>query len=129
MYEFNTEIDLPFSEALEKVRATLMQEHLGIVSDVDVQAIFKNKMDKAIPAYHIYGACNPKLADRVISSEPNAGTLLPCNFIMRETGDGKVVVSFMDPVTVLDHCTTEEPKRVAAEAKVMLLRVVEKLRA
>ena len=128
MYEFNTEIDLPFDEALEKVRATLMEEHLGIVSDVDVQAIFKNKMDKQIPAYHIYGACNPKLADRVISSEPNAGTLLPCNFILRETDGGKAVVSFMDPVAVLGLCTTEEPKRVAAEAKEMLLRVVEKLR-
>ena len=128
MYEFNTEIDLPFDAALEKVRATLMEEHLGIVSDVDVQAIFKNKMDKAIPAYHIYGACNPKLADRVISGEPNAGTLLPCNFILRETDAGKVVVSFMDPVTVLGLCATAEPKRVAAEAKEMLLRVVGKLR-
>ena len=128
MYEFNTEIDLPFDAALEKVRATLMEEHLGIVSDVDVQAIFKNKMDKTIPAYHIYGACNPKLADRVISDEPNAGTLLPCNFILRETDAGKTVVSFMDPVAVLGLCTTEEPKRVAAEAKEMLLRVVEKLR-
>ena len=128
MYEFNTEIDLPFEAALEKVRTTLMEEHLGIVSDVDVQAIFKNKMDKTIPAYHIYGACNPKLADRVISGEPNAGTLLPCNFILRETDAGKTVVSFMDPVAVLGLCTTEEPKRVAAEAKAMLLRVVEKLR-
>lgn len=128
MYEFNTEIDLPFDEALEKVRATLMEAHLGIVSDVDVQAIFKNKMDKQIPAYHIYGACNPKLADRVIGSEPNAGTLLPCNFILRETDDGKTVVSFMDPVAVLGLSTTEEPKRVAAEAKEMLLRVVEELR-
>jgi uncharacterized protein (DUF302 family) len=127
MYEFNTEIDLPFEQALEKVRATLMEEHLGIVSDVDVQAIFKNKMDKTIPAYHIYGACNPKLAERVIGSEPNAGTLLPCNFIMRETGDGKTVVSFMDPETVLSLCQTEEPKQVGVEAKEKLLRVVEKL--
>lgn len=129
MYEFNTEIDLPFAQALEKVRETLMQEHLGIVSDVDVQAIFKNKMDKEIPPYHIYGACNPKLAERVINSEPNAGTLLPCNFILRESDEGKVVLSFMDPVTVLGLCETEEPKRVAAEAKEKLLRVVEKLKA
>jgi uncharacterized protein (DUF302 family) len=129
MYEFNTEIDLPFAQAVEKVRETLMQEHLGIVSDVDVQAIFKNKMDKEIPPYHIYGACNPKLAERVINSEPNAGTLLPCNFILRESDEGKVVLSFMDPVTVLGLCETEEPKRVAAEAKEKLLRVVEKLKA
>jgi uncharacterized protein (DUF302 family) len=129
MYEFNTEIDLPFDQAVEKVRELLMEQHLGIVSDVDVQAIFKSKMDKTIPAYHIFGACNPKLADRVLSSEPNAGTLLPCNFIMRENGNGKVTVSFMDPETVLSHCTTNEPKKVAAEAKEMLLRVVEKLNA
>lgn len=129
MYEFNTEIDLPFEQAQEKVLATLMEEHLGIVSDVDVQAIFKNKMDKSIPAYHIYGACNPKLAERVIASEPNAGTLLPCNFIMRETDSGKTLVSFMDPESVLGLCNTEEPKKVAVEAKEKLLRVVEKLGA
>ncbi len=129
MYEFNTEIDLPFDQAVEKVRELLLEQHLGIVSDVDVQAIFKNKMDKSIPAYRIFGACNPKLADRVLSSEPNAGTLLPCNFIMRQDDAGKVTISFMDPETVLGHCVTEEPKKVAAEAKAMLLRVLEKLNA
>jgi uncharacterized protein (DUF302 family) len=129
MYEFNTEIDLPYEQALEKVRATLMEEHLGIVSDVDVQAIFKNKMDKSIPAYHIFGACNPKLAERVLESEPNAGTLLPCTFILRETGENKTLVSFMDPVEVLGLSHTDEPKKVAAEAKEKLLRVVAKLDA
>jgi uncharacterized protein (DUF302 family) len=127
MYEFNTEIDLPFPEALERVTETLMSEHLGIVSDVDVQAVFKAKMDKDIPAYHIYGACNPKLADRVLSSEPNAGTLLPCNFILREVENGNTVVSFMDPVAVLGLGESEELQSVATEAKEKLLRVMEKL--
>jgi uncharacterized protein (DUF302 family) len=128
MYEFNIELKLPFPEALDKVKAALMAEQLGIVSDVDVQAIFKNKLDKAVPAYHIYGACNPKLAERVISAEPNAGVLLPCNFILRETPAGSVVVSFMDPVVVLGMTETAEPKAVAEEAKRMLERVVENLR-
>jgi len=127
MYEFNLTLAMPFDQALEKVRETLMSEHLGIVSDVDVQAIFKAKMDKDIPAYHILGACNPKLADRVISSEPNAGTLLPCNFVLREDEAGNTVVSFMDPVPVLALCETEEPKVVAAEAREMLHRVAHKL--
>jgi uncharacterized protein (DUF302 family) len=65
----------------------------------------------------------------VIASEPNAGTLLPCNFIMRETDSGKTLVSFLDPESVLGLCNTEEPKKVAAEAKERLLRVVEKLGA
>jgi uncharacterized protein (DUF302 family) len=129
MYEFNTEIDLPFDQAVEKVRELLLEQHLGVVSDVDVQAIFKNKMDKTIPPYHIFGACNPKLAERVLNSEPNAGTLLPCNFVMRQDEAGKVTISFMDPETVLGHCVTEEPKKVAAEAKAMLLRVVDKLKS
>jgi uncharacterized protein (DUF302 family) len=129
MYEFNLTLPLPFDAAMEKVRETLMSEHLGIVSDVDVQAIFKAKMDKDIPAYHILGACNPKLADRVLSSEPNAGTLLPCNFVLREDENGDTVVSFMDPVAVLGLTQTDEPKAVAAEAKAMLERVAEKLQA
>jgi uncharacterized protein (DUF302 family) len=104
-----------------------MSEHLGIVSDVDVQAVFKAKMDKDIPAYHIYGACNPKLADRVLSCEPNAGTLLPCNFVLREIENGNTVVSFMDPEAVLGLGESDELKSVAIEAKEKLLRVVEKL--
>ena len=129
MYEFDVTLDLPFDQALEKVRETLMSEHLGVVSDVDVQAIFKAKLGKEIPAYHIYGACNPGLADRVIGAEPNAGTLLPCNFVLREAGDGKTVVSFMDPVPVLGLSESEEVRAVAAEAREKLQRVVEKLQA
>jgi len=127
MYEFNLTLDLPFDQALEKVREALMSEHLGIVSEVDVQAIFKAKMDKDIPPYRILGACNPKLADRVLSVEPNAGTLLPCNFVLRDAGDGKTVVSFMDPVAVLGLSESAEVRAVAEEAREKLQRVVASL--
>jgi len=127
MYEFNTTLPMAYDAAFEKVQEALMSEHLGIMSDIDVQAVFKNKMDKDIPPYHILGACNPMLADRVLSSEPNAGTLLPCSFVIREEADGNTVVSFMDPVTVLGLTQTDEPKLVAAEAKEKLLRVLQKL--
>lgn len=127
-YQFNLTLPMPYQDALDTVREALLSENLGIVSDVDVQAVFKAKMDKDIPPYHILGACNPKLADRVIGAEPNAGVLLPCNFVLRETAEGHTVVSFMDPVTVLDLTETEEPKKVGAEARMILERVVEKLR-
>ncbi len=127
MYEFNLTLDLPFEQALEKVREALMSEHLGIVSEVDVQAIFKAKMDKDIPPYRILGACNPQLADRVLAVEPNAGTLLPCNFVVRDTGDGKTVVSFMDPVAVLGLSESAEVRAVAEEARDKLQRVVASL--
>jgi len=126
-YEMNVALDLPYDQALEKVKKILMANHLGIVSDVDVQAIFKNKLDKEIPAYHIYGACNPGLADRVISAEPNAGTLLPCNFVMYEE-DGKTQVSFMDPVPVLGLSSNEEVNAVAKEAKAILEKVIAELK-
>ena len=126
MYEFNVTLNLPFDEAVETVREALLSEQLGIVSDVDVQAILKNKMDKDVPAYRIFGACNPTLADRVIGAEPNAGVLLPCNFVVRQAND-EVVVSFMDPITVLGLSSTDELHAVASEARVMLQKVIEKL--
>jgi len=127
MYEFNTTLELPFEQAMERVRECLLAEHLGVVSDVDVQAVFSNKMGKDIPAYHILGACNPKLADRVISDEPNAGVLLPCNVVVRETGPTTTVVSFLDPASVLGLTQTDEPKQVASDARAMLDRVMQRL--
>ncbi len=129
-YEFNTTLQAAsFDEAVEKVRAVLMEEHLGVVSEVNVQAIFKSKMDKDIPPYRIFGACNPKLASDILDVEPNAGTLLPCNFIMYETTPGNVVVSFMDPVTVLALAQSDAAHEVGRVAKEKLLRVVAKLAA
>lgn len=129
MYEFNTSLDGNFEEVLEKVRAVLMEEQLGIVSEVDVQAVFKAKMDKEIPPYRILGACNPKLADQVLTAQPNAGTLLPCNLIVREEAPGSVVVSFMDPEAVLGLTDSDAVKEVGKIAKEKLLRVLEKLKA
>jgi uncharacterized protein (DUF302 family) len=129
MYEFNVTLNQPFEQAMSTVREALMAEHLGVVSEVDVQAIFKNKLNKAVPAYRILGACNPKLADRVIAAEPNAGTLLPCNFVLRALDDERTQVSFMDPVPVLGLSEAEELQKVAAEAKAILLRVVGRLQA
>jgi uncharacterized protein (DUF302 family) len=127
MYEFSLTLDQPFETAIEKVREALMSEHLGVVSDVDVQAIFANKIDKQIAPYRILGACNPKLADRVIAEEPNAGVLLPCNVVVRGADNGQTVVSFLDPEAALSHAEGEMAKSVAEEAKAMLQRVAAKL--
>ena len=128
MYEFNLTLNQPFSEAIETVKGALLEEQLGIVSEVDVQAVFKAKMDKDIPAYRILGACNPKLADRVLTAEPNGGALLPCNVIVRDNGDNRTVVSFMDPEAVLSLSGSHELQLVGKEAKEKLERVVGRLR-
>ena len=127
MYEFNTSLTGSYDEVLEKVRAVLMEEQLGIVSEVDVQAVFKAKMDKDIPPYRILGACNPKLAEQVLAAEPNAGTLLPCNLVVREEAPGSIVVSFMDPETVLGLTYSDAVKELGKTEREKLLRVVEKL--
>jgi len=103
-----------------------MGEQLGVVSEIDVQAIFKAKMDKDIAPYRIMGACNPKLAERVLEAEPNAGTLLPCNFVMRAEGDA-TVVSFMDPASVLALSENETVREIGSEARVKLQRVADTL--
>jgi uncharacterized protein (DUF302 family) len=127
MYEFNVTIKQPFGPAIETLKACLQEEHLGIVSDVDVQAVFKNKIGKDIPGYRILGACNPRLAERVIEAEPNAGVLLPCNLVAREAGPDETVISFMDPIAVLGLSDAAEARVVAGEARAMLDRVVARL--
>ena len=97
------------------------------MSEIDVQAVFKAKMGKDIPAYRILGACNPGLADRVLAAEPNAGALLPCNVVVRDAGQGRTVVSFMDPVAVLGLSSSPAAQAVAAEARAKLERVAAKL--
>ena len=127
MYEFNIELDLPVADVEARLREALLAEQFGIVSDVDVQAIFKATMGTDIPADRILGACNPGLADRVLSAEPNAGALLPCNVVVRDAGGGRTVVSVMDPVAVLGLSSSPAAHAVAAEARARLGRVVAKL--
>ncbi len=127
MYEFNVTLKQPFEQAMETVKAALMEEKLGIVSEVDVQAVFRKKMDKDIPPYRILGGCNPVLADRVLQAEPNAGVLLPCNVVVRAAGENETVVSFMDPETVMHLSSNEEVRAVGAEARDKLQRVAKAL--
>ncbi len=127
MYEFNVTLDQNFDAALDQVRAALAEEKLGIVSEVDVQAVFQAKIQKTIPGYRILGACNPVLADRVLSAEPNAGNLLPCNVVVRDTGSGQTVVSFLDPRAALGLSDHPALETVAGDAFAMLERVAGRL--
>ncbi len=127
MYEMNITLLGNFNDIKEKLLAVLKEQQLGVVSEVDVQATMKNKLDISIPAYQILGACNPKLALQIIEEDPNAGNLLPCNFILREAEAGKIVVSFMDPVTVLGLAESDNINKIAQTAKEKIQRVLTKL--
>ncbi len=130
MYAFTVEMAISFNDfqdAVAKVKEALMAEKMGVVSEVNVQGIFKAKMDVAIPGYMILGACVPPLAKRVIDADPDSGALLPCNVIVREDASGKVFVAFMDPKPVLGLAHNAEIDKVADEALVMLNRVKARL--
>lgn len=114
-FSFSTELNQPIDEAIETLKSTLMNHHLGIVSDVNVAAIVKNKLDEDMPAYRILGACNPKMAKSMIEDLPESGALLPCTIVARET-NGKTIFDFMDPVTVLGLAENDIMNTVAVEA-------------
>jgi hypothetical protein len=127
LYEFSLTLAMPFDRAMGKVGSAQMSEHLGIVGDVDGQAIFRDETDKEIRPYHILGACNTKLADRVTDNEPVAVRCCHANWCCAKPRTGKISVVSMDPMTVIGLTDSDEPLAVAAETRVMLGRVVDTL--
>jgi uncharacterized protein (DUF302 family) len=127
MYAFSTELDLPVGAAIDKLLDALKQEGMGVVSDIDVQAVIKAKTGEDIPAYRILGACAPRLALRVLAAEPEAGTLLPCNVVVRDAGGGRSAIHFLDPVPLLGLSDSAEVQAVARAARDVLDRVLARL--
>ena len=99
-YSFGVTIEGDFDDIIERVRTTLAEEGFGVLSDIDVAATMKKKLDKDMPAYRILGACNPPLASQALDTDPEIGALLPCNVVVRQEDEG-VAVGFMDPHAVL----------------------------
>jgi uncharacterized protein (DUF302 family) len=100
-YGFSVAAGKDFDRALDIVVHELKNEGFGIVTDIDFQAILKDKLAVDEPRYRILGACNPILAYRAIRAEPNIGLLLPCNVVVREDRDGNVTVAFTAPEALL----------------------------
>jgi uncharacterized protein (DUF302 family) len=126
-FGFGKVVDASFDEAVEKVTAELADAGFGILSDIDVAAKMKEKLDKDMPPYRILGACNPPLAFQAISAVEDIGLLLPCNVLVREDADGKVHVDFMDPVSVMGLVNDPGVEPLANDVRGRLEKVLEAL--
>lgn len=121
-YALTVKLDVPYEEAVEKVTAALKEEGFGVLTEIDVKATLKKKLDVDFRRYVILGACNPPLAHKALSTKLDIGLLLPCNVIVYEE-DGGSVVSIVDPIAMLGVAEAEGLEDVAAEAARRLGRV------
>ena len=126
-FGFGKVVEESFDEAVEKVTAELAEEGFGVLSDIDVAARMKEKLDKDMPRYRILGACNPPLAYQAISAVEDIGLLLPCNVLVREDADGEVHVDFMDPVSVMSLVNDPGVEPLANDVRGRLERVLDAL--
>lgn len=124
---FSVDVPLAFEEADSRVRELLKAEGFGVLTEIDVRATLREKLDVDFPRYTILGACNPQLAHRALLAEPTVGLLLPCNVVITERENNGSRVSFMDPVAVLDLIDNPELERIASDAGDRLHRVADAL--
>ena len=126
-FGFGKTVDYDFDTAIEKVTDALSTQGFGVLTEIDVYATMKKKLDKDMPPYRILGACNPVLANQAISAVPEIGLLLPCNVLVRVTDEGKTHVSFMDPLAVLGLVGDDAVVPLANEVRQSLHTVMEAL--
>jgi uncharacterized protein (DUF302 family) len=125
---YTVELKADFDKAVEMVTAALKQEGFGVLTEIDVKATLKQKLDVDFRPYKILGACNPPLAHRALSIAPEIGLLLPCNVVVSQGEAGKVTVSLVDPMSMMGVVPDKGLEPVAAEAAERLQRVAESLK-
>ncbi|MCU0523802.1 MAG: DUF302 domain-containing protein [Elainella sp. Prado103] len=127
MYHFSKMVAGSFDEAIDQVVAALQQEGMGVLTEIDVQAAFKKKLDVDFRRYRILGACHPQTAYQMLQVDDKAGVLYPCNVVVQEHEDGRVEVSAVDPVAMFLMIHSPRAKEIALEASQKVKAVIDRL--
>lgn len=117
-------VERPFAETLAATREALVGEGFGVLTEIDMAATLKKKLDVDIPPQVILGACNPPLAHRALAAEESVGLLLPCNVVVRQGADGRTVVETLDPQVMVTLTGNPGLASVARDAAERLARVL-----
>ena len=128
-YALSTTVDQPFASTLEATRAALADQGFGVLTEIDLAATLKAKLDADIPAQVILGACRPPLAYAAVQAEPSIGLLLPCNVVVRFVDDDTTLVEALDPKVMVTMTGNENLAEVAADARERLAAALASLTA
>ncbi len=126
-YHFSKTVKLSFDDAIAKVTEALKEEGFGILTEIDVQATLKKKLNVDFKRYKILGACNPAFAYEALRLENKIGSMLPCNVIVQEQTDGLVEVSAIDPVASMGAIGNSELTVIAKQVQAKLQKVMDSL--
>jgi uncharacterized protein (DUF302 family) len=126
-YTMSTTLARPYAESVEAVRAALTEQGFGVLTEIDLKATLKAKIDAEIAPYVILGACRPPLAYKAVQADPSVGALLPCNVVVRAQDDDTTLVEALDPDVMMSVADTPELKEVAADARERLSAALESL--
>ncbi len=126
-YYFSKKVDLSFEEAIEKVTNALKEEGFGILTEIDVKATLKKKLDVDFKPYKILGACNPPNAYKALLAEEKIGLMLPCNVIVYVDDNNETIVAAVDPVASMQAVENERLPEVASFIQSKLKKVIENL--
>ena len=128
-YGFQTTLsDISYDDAVARVKGALATEGFGVLTEIDMKATLKKKLDVDFRPYVILGACNPKLAYQALGADPHIGLLLPCNIVVQEASDHEVTVSIADPLGMFALVDGADAAPVAEDAEKRLRRVIEAIK-
>jgi uncharacterized protein (DUF302 family) len=124
-YYINKIVELSFEDAVTRVKDELKKEGFGVLTEIDMQATMKSKLNVDLRPYKILGACNPPFAYKALQAERNIGLYLPCNVVVQDAGDGRTEVAAVDPLVAMSRIENAELEPVAQEVRARLQRVID----